>query len=156
MSPQVTVRPAEDQDGPWIQSQYDAIGFVRSDLARDHVVIAELRGERVALGRLVPLQNVEGEVAELGGIYVGDAWRGQGVARAIVDSLVERCSAFTRVYCLPYEHLVPFYTSYGFREVDPTAVEIPEEVRSKHAWCLESYEPKTLMLVRERLQLAGW
>jgi predicted GNAT family N-acyltransferase len=53
------------------------------------------------------------------------ACRGQGLARAIVDSLVALCASFTRVYCLPYEHLVSFYVEYGFREVDPTAAEIP-------------------------------
>lgn len=80
MSPQVAVRPAVDQDGPWIHEKYDSIRFVRSDLERDHVVIVELDGERVALGRLVPRKG-DGEGSGEGPSWEASTWLTRAACR---------------------------------------------------------------------------
>ena len=91
------LRTATSADAGWIDEQYAVAGFLSSDLARDVLVIAELDGRRAGMGRLVPA----GEGAfELGGMWVLEAFRGRGIARAIVDELI----ASDR---LPGSHLVP-------------------------------------------------
>lgn len=151
MSGSIVVRPAAGSDAAWVAAQYEEIGFVPSDLARDTVVIAELDGQRIGLGRLVPISQ---GVAELGGIYVQSPFRGLGVARRIVTRLVEgdgerERAGYERMFCLPYEHLVPFYAGFGFQSVEASSAIVPDEVRRKHAWCLETYEPRTAILVRD-------
>ena len=127
-------------DAAWIQEQYADIGFLPSDLARETIVIAEIEGQRAGMGRLVPAG--EG-VFELGGILVLDAFRGRGVARAIVDELIRRAGA-AEVYCIPFADLGALYAAAGFRRIDAEGV--PEKVREKLAWCERNIDRAVMLM----------
>ena len=123
------LRTATPADAGWIQEQYEKVHFIPSDLARDVVVVAEVDGVRVGMGRLVPAGD---GACELGGMYVDDAYRGRGIARAIVDELIVR-AASKDVYCVPFADLEALYAAAGFRRID--AANVPEKIREKLDWC---------------------
>lgn len=112
----MNLRTATSDDEPWINARYASVHFIPSDLARDRVVIAEIDGAPVGMGRLVPA----GEGAyELGGMFVLDAYRGRGIARAIVDELI-RLANGADLYCIPFADLTALYAAAGFEHADPT------------------------------------
>lgn len=127
----ISVHTAEPEDFAWVNKQYDEVGFPHSDVNNDLMVLAEVDGTRAGLGRLV---RVCADTAELGGIYVFNEFRRQGVASKVVRFLVEQAHPFKRVYCLPFENLHDFYASYGFVPVE-NLEDVPEKVRQKHEWC---------------------
>lgn len=124
------LRRATLDDAGWINAAYDAIGFQRSDLARELIVVAEVDGDRAGIGRLVPAGE---EACELGGMLVFDAYRGRGVARALIGELLRHAAART-VYCIPFADLEPIYAKAGFTVIGEDDA-LPESVRKKLAWC---------------------
>src|SRR5262245_54122533 len=139
----VQVRQANLQEISWINERYDEVSFIHSDLARDFVAIAELDGVRAGLGRVV---RIDSSTAELGGMYVLTEFRGRGIADAIVRFLLDQSRTCSTIYCIPFAHISGFYQRFGFVLChEPSSV--PEEVRSKHAWCNGYYPHPTLLLV---------
>ena len=64
---------------------------------------------------------------ELGGIYVEESARRQGVARELVTRLIQemkskiQCNTKTTIlWCIPFQHLQDFYISCGFQPVLPS------------------------------------
>ncbi|HUP57070.1 MAG TPA: GNAT family N-acetyltransferase, partial [Bdellovibrionota bacterium] len=138
------VRPAREDELAWINARYDEVGFLHSKTATE-CLIAELNGARAGLGRLVEL---DARNAELGGMFVFSAYRGRGIAGAIVGKLLERSAGYERVFCLPFAHLAEFYQGFGFRPFDDHDA-VPPAVAEKLDWCnLEL--GKTLLLAIER------
>lgn len=138
----MVLRIATPDDAGWVREQYEKAGFIPSDLARDTVVVAELGGNRAGLGRLVPA----GESAyELGGMYVDDAYRGRGVAHAIVQELIRRAGA-KEVYCVPFANLESLYAESGFRRVD--AVNVPEAIQEKLDWCAREIPDRAVIVMK--------
>ena len=122
------LRTATPADAGWIEEQYEKVHFIPSDLERDTIVLAEVDGERVGIGRLVPA----GEGAyELGGMFVDNAYRGRGIAHAIVDELIRRAGD-RDVYCVPFADLETLYAAAGFRRIE--AVDVPEKIQEKLDW----------------------
>ena len=138
------VRRATAADLPWINSQYDEIKFVRSDLANEFVAIAECQGERVGLGRIVQISN---DTAELGGMFVLPEFRSRGVAHQVIRTLLSYADRFDTIYCLPFEPLATFYEGHGLSAVSELS-NVPKQVLRKHHWCNEKYEHPTLLLWR--------
>jgi N-acetylglutamate synthase-like GNAT family acetyltransferase len=136
------LRRATLEDAPWINAAYDAIGFQRSDLARELLIVAEVEGERAGIGRLVPAGE---EACELGGMLVFDAFRGRGIARAIIDELLRHAAGRT-VYCIPFADLEPVYAKAGFTVIDEDAP-APEYVRKKLAWCRREIAREVVVMV---------
>ena len=56
---------------------------------------------------------------ELASIVVAPSWRGQGVARAIIEHLLNNSPRPLWLTCV--SPLIPFYTRFGFREVTTPA-----------------------------------
>ena len=140
----VHVRAALPTELEWANACYRDAGFLPST-ATDRIAIAECGGKRAGLGRVVPVQP---GVAELGGMYVLPAFRGQAVARRIVDFLVQQSDA-ARLYCIPFAHLEAFYASCGFARVGADDA-VPAPVAHKLAWCERQYEQPVCLLVRGR------
>jgi N-acetylglutamate synthase-like GNAT family acetyltransferase len=138
------LRTATPDDAGWIDEQYEEAGFIPSDLASDVVVIAELDGTRAGLGRLVPVGD---HAFELGGMFIRDAFRGRGVARAIVDELIRRATG-AELYCVPFADLETLYASAGFLRVDRDRV--PEKVQEKLDWCAREIDRAVILMRYQR------
>lgn len=115
----MSIQLATSNDLKWINSQYDSIGFVRSDLKRDKVAIITYNNEYAGVGRLV---QIDEDTLEMGGIFILPQFRGLQLAGELVSFLVETAkkSQIQNVYCLPFEELENFYKKYGYTEVDTT------------------------------------
>jgi GNAT superfamily N-acetyltransferase len=122
------LRTARPDELGWMNEQYAQVHFIPSD-AHDTMVVAELDGERAGFGRLVEAGD---NAYELGGIFVFEAFRGRGVARAIVEELIRR-GAGREIYCIPFADLEPLYAASGFRRVD--RVGAPRKIQEKLEWC---------------------
>lgn len=138
----VTVRRLFDSELAWANERYDEIHFLPSKAA-DFVVVAEIEGRKVGLGRLVRIDDTS---AELGGIYVLPAFRGGRIAQAIVAYLLQE-SPYRNLFCIPFAHLERFYLGFGFRRV-PAETAVPRVVAEKVNWCTETYPASVCVLLR--------
>lgn len=82
----MSIQLATSNDLKWINSQYDSIGFVRSDLKRDKVAIITYNNEYAGVGRLV---QIDEDTLEMGGIFILPQFRGLQLAGELVSFLVE-------------------------------------------------------------------
>lgn len=138
------IKTAKLADLPWVNAKYDEIGFVHSSLVDETVAIAELDGEAAGLGRIQKVADAE---AELGGMYVFQKFRRQGVAEHIIRFLIEKGANFNRIWCLPFNHLQDYYQQFGFFPASDFK-DAPQKVLDKHAWCNSNYDKPVLLLVR--------
>ena len=139
------LRIATAADAEWINAAYAEVAFQTSDLSRELVIVAELDGERAGIGRLVPAGE---DACELGGMLVFDAYRGRGVARAIIAELLRHARGRT-VYCIPFADLEPIYARAGFVRCAPGAT-VPEYVREKLEWCRREISRPVVLMVLAR------
>ena len=74
-------------------------------------LIAEVDGEIVGCGALHVMWE---DLAEIRTLATADAWRGKGVGRVLVETLLEnaRTLGISRVFCLTFE--VDFFIRNGF------------------------------------------
>jgi GNAT superfamily N-acetyltransferase len=100
------VRAAKISEIEWINQRYDEVEFVRSVFEKEIIAIAEVDGQKAGIGRLV---NVNKGNLELGGMYVFESFRGKGIAGEIIEFLLSHADSKSIVYCIPFQHLVPFY-----------------------------------------------
>ncbi|HDR8068723.1 TPA: GNAT family N-acetyltransferase [Bacillus cereus] len=140
----MSIQLATSNDLKWINSQYDSIGFVRSDLKRDKVAIITYNNEYAGVGRLV---QIDEDTLEMGGIFILPQFRGIQLAGELVSFLVETAkkSQIQNVYCLPFEELENFYKKYGYTEVDTTTEAVHPIILKKYNWCLENYDKHVLL-----------
>jgi GNAT superfamily N-acetyltransferase len=178
----ITLQRAKEADLPWINAQYATVPF-RPTTVADKVLIAynSNTDEQVGLGRLIPLASssastqdddesltasafvVSTLVWELGGIYVQPAYRGQGLARRIVQGLLDLAAArddgletptpttITTIWCLPFAHLLPFYTSFGFEAVSRCSPQVPATIRTTLGDCCTAFPDRGVGLLRMEL-----
>ena len=137
------LRLANPDDERWINERYASVHFQPSDLARDLMVVAEVDGVAAGIGRLVP---AGAEACELGGMHVLDAFRGRGVARAIIDELLRHANG-REVYCIPFAELEPIYAAAGFARIERRD-DHPEYVREKLAWCEREIPHRPVILMQ--------
>lgn len=138
------IRRADRSEIKWINDCYDEVEFMHSCYDKEVIAIAEVHCQKAGLGRLV---TVVEDNFELGGIYVFEAFRGQGIARKIVEFLLAHTHASKKTYCIPFEHLVGFYEQCGF-ELCANLEQVPKEVLEKYFWCKEKYSQPTALLVK--------
>lgn len=139
----IQIRCAMQSELPWINSSYDTVEFVHSSFDKEIIAIAEVNGQKAGLGRLV---SIDPNNLELGGMYVFEAFRGQGVARKIVEFLLKYALPNQSIYCIPFEHLVSFYCEFGFKKcIDFDKV--PHDILTKFGWCKDKYSTSTALLV---------
>lgn len=137
------IRNAEKSEISWINACYDEVEFVHSIYEREKIAVAEMDGQKAGLGRLVRLDSVN---FELGGMFVFESFRGKGIATKIVKFLLSEILPEHRVYCIPFEPLIPFYHQFGFmpcKELEP----VPHEISTKYLWCKNKYPQPTSLLV---------
>lgn len=139
------LRTAEKSELGWINACYDEVEFVHSDFENEMIAIAEFDKQKAGLGRLV---KVDEEHFELGGMYVFESFRGKGIAKELVKFLLSFVEPYQTVYCIPFEHLLPFYKECGFTNCS-NFESIPPTIIDKYRWCQEKYTHPTALLVLE-------
>lgn len=90
---------------------------------RRFVAALDENGAVIGCGQLKPHRDGSWELAS---IAVTTAWRGQGVARAIIEHLLNGSPRPLWLTCV--SSLVPFYARFGFREITSLA-EMPPYFR---------------------------
>jgi len=125
---------------------YAGLRFGASGAARDRTFGVLRDGRLLALGRI---QCHADDSLEVGGFWVHENERGRGLARRLVRHVLDALPAGREVWCLPFEHLLPFYESFGMQRVD-CAAELPEGIRAKRSFCgaheAEGHYAKTALL----------
>ncbi len=143
------VRLATRPEINWINQRYDEVEFVHSDFDQEVIAVAEVDGQKAGIGRLV---TIDANHLELGGMYVFEQHRGQGVAQKIVEFLLKHALPSQTTYCIPFEHLKPFYERNGFTSC--TNLErVPKKLLEKYLWCKDKYSQPTVLLVTSNVTL---
>lgn len=140
----MNIHLATSIDLEWINTQYDSIGFLPSDLKIDRVAIISYDNEYAGIGRLV---QIDEDTIEMGGIFILPQFRGLQLAGELVLFLVETAKKLQvqNVYCLPFEELENFYKKYGYTEVDTTKEVVHPIILKKYNWCLDNYDKHVLL-----------
>lgn len=112
--------------------------------ARRHdrcMVVRDGQGQIIACGYLRKLRGAQ----LLAGVAVAPDFRGQGVARLLLNRMAGTFDEKT--FTFPYQHLVPFYQSLGFIEEDAT--EQPSSILDR----LQTYrrQGRDIVLMRHQM-----
>jgi GNAT superfamily N-acetyltransferase len=137
----IEIRALRDDEHGWAAERYLELRFAASPQGT-RMLVAELDGARVGLGRLV--EHAPG-VFELGGIWTDETARNRGVARAMVAALLALAPA-GRLWCIPFAHLAAFYETFDFEVARPPW---PGPIAEKVAACHAQHLPSVVVLVRE-------
>lgn len=142
----IQLRLANRSEIKWINECYDKVNFIHSNYDKEIIAIAEYNGQKVGLGRLV---TIDDDTFELGGIYVVESFRGKGIAKEVVRFLLNQAKPYQTIYCIPFEHLVPFYQKFGFIQCINLEM-VPKDLLKKFNWCKEKYNNPTSLLVLKK------
>lgn len=142
--PPVRLRRFTADELDWINARYREVDFVASS-ADELIAVAEVGGVSAGIGRVVPVAD---GVGELGGMLVFDAFRGSGVAKAIIAYLVAQSCCDT-LYCLPFADLRALYAAAGFMQLEDFTG-VPSKVAAKHQWCNTHYPAPVLLMRRSK------
>lgn len=136
------IRRAKKTELEWVNQCYDQAGFIHSNFEKEVIAIAEWEGQKAGLGRLV---QIDTQNLELGGMYVLEPFRGKGIAKELVKFLLSHVKPLQKVYCIPFEHLLPFYRECGF-DICQDLEQAPQKLVEKLLWCKKAYPHPTLLL----------
>lgn len=140
----IIIRTASPTELEWINARYAQIDFLPSS-EKDLIGIAEVKGERAGLGRIVPITD---DTGELGGMYVLERFRGRSIAPYIIKYLLT-ISPVCHLYCIPFAHLERLYRGLGFMPVNDLS-SVPSKIYDKYQWCLGHY-PQSVLLLEQKL-----
>lgn len=111
----IEIRPARAEDQARIN---DLVRSARLNPLRldwnNFVVAEEQDGEVVACGQI---RTHRDGTQELASIVVDEGWRGRGLARAVIERLMDRAGRPLWLMCR--SGLAPLYDRFGFEEVGP-------------------------------------
>jgi len=113
-APAFTIQKAEPEHTGQIRSLILHAGINPTALDWKRFLVAlSPRGEFIGCGQIKPHAD---STMELASIAVEPKWRGQGVARAIIDALLALYSG--ELYLMCQSSLGPLYEKFGFRSVE--------------------------------------
>ena len=115
----VVVSEALASDIPEVKVLYSECGYGGRIAESDIVLVARRNSEMVGVVRLAS----EGGVLILRGMQVKSSFQRQGVGTALLRQCVTYLGARS-CYCLPYAHLVGFYSLANFRNANEA--ELPD------------------------------
>jgi len=107
------LRPAKSSDFPKIRALIRAVHINPLGLNWEHFVLAvNPQDEMIGCGQV---KNHRDGSKELASIAIVPAWRGKGVARAIIEKLLETHPGDLYLTCR--SSLQPFYERFGFEVI---------------------------------------
>lgn len=117
MTSKYTLRPATADDFPAIRGLIRAVRINPTGLDwRRFIIAVDGQGKLIGCGQV----KLHGDGSrELASIAVKPAWRGQGIASAIIERLIELYPGPLYLTCRP--PLSPFYERFGFRRLSGSA-----------------------------------
>ncbi len=114
------IRPAEKNDSRLIRRLIDHVQINPLGLDWRHFLVAiTAGGEFAGCGQIKPHRDGSRELAS---IAVWEKYRGQGIARGIIERLLEVEQA-RPLFLMCRSRLIPFYSQFGFE--DATSSELP-------------------------------
>ena len=109
-----TLRAARETDAAAIKQLIRTVGINPMDLDwRRFTVAVDAQDQVLATGQIKPHQK--GAIQELASIAVLEEHRGQGLARAIIEQLLE--DSPRPLYLTCRSRLQPFYQKFGFQSL---------------------------------------
>lgn len=109
----ITLRPAVETDQPGIRDLIHRVGINPMDLNWRHFLIAEAGdGTFIGCGQLKPHNDGSLELASLA---VEESYRGQGVARLLIEKLLAEGTRPLYLMCRP--ELRTLYERFGFQDI---------------------------------------
>jgi N-acetylglutamate synthase-like GNAT family acetyltransferase len=106
------LRPARETDASAIKQLIRSVGINPMDLDwRRFVVAVDEHDQVIATGQIKP--HSKGALLELASIAVMEQHRGEGLARAIIEHLLQENPRPLYLTCR--SHLQPFYQRFGFQ-----------------------------------------
>jgi N-acetylglutamate synthase-like GNAT family acetyltransferase len=110
----VRLRPALEADFKDIKDLIYEVGINPTGLDWRRFIVAETpNGQFVGCGQLKPHAD---RTLEMASIAVKSDWRGKGIARIIIQNLMD--AAPRPLYLTCRSELGPFYEKFGFRGID--------------------------------------
>lgn len=138
------VRKAQFDDIKWVNEMYDKVQFPHSNFESEFIAIAEIAQQKIGVGRII---NVNNKSAEMGGMYVFEAFRSFGISTKIIEFLLENNKNYENIFCLPFEKLKDYYGKFGFELLhENDYIKVPDKILKKYQWCNETFEEKVLLL----------
>jgi len=135
------VRDAKNRDEAWLLDHIEEMGLDDAAFrSRDYVIaVDEETNDRAGFGRVRIHKTDDGEICELTGIGVLEAWRGQGVGAHVIERLVETAGddGFETVYSLTGEH--GYLAQFGFDPVETD--DLPPKLQERLETKRESVDP---------------
>jgi N-acetylglutamate synthase-like GNAT family acetyltransferase len=115
LNPPFVLRPATAEDFPAIRRLIRQVGINPLGLDwRRFILAVTPAGSMIGCGQVKPHGDGSRELAS---IAVVPEWRNRGVARAIIEHLLENHPGVLYLTCRP--NLEPFYNRFGFRVTRP-------------------------------------
>lgn len=118
-----SLRPAAKQDFPAIKAMVNQARINPTGLAWERFWVAEAEGEVIGCAQLKPHKDGS---CELSSLVVRTDWRGQGIARTLIEHL--RSIHSGPLYLTCRTDLGPFYEKFGFRTI--SLEEMPKYFRT--------------------------
>lgn len=127
----VEIRRASAEDIPQVLRFYAGRGYGGGTTPSDTVLLAEEGGRLIGVVRLAP----EHGTTVLRGMQVHPDHQRRGVGSRLLARISEELGE-SACYCIPYAHLVQFYSQGGFDVIEPS--QAPQFLKER----LESYQAR--------------
>lgn len=128
LSPDDRVALAVESELPEVLDLYERVGYTGGVAEDDRVLVAHRAGRIVGAVRLCH----ETGLLVLRGMYVLEDSRGSGVGTALL-ARASREIGTAESWCVPYVHLMDFYSRIGFREATGRVPGFLGERRDRYA-----------------------
>ena len=118
MTQKYSLRPALESESSSIKDLIKLVGINPTGLDWKRFIVAvNERGQVVGCGQIKPHGA---DIRELASIAVLPKYRGQGIARAVIEMLLDESSRPLYLMCL--SHNGPMYEKFGFRALEAEAL----------------------------------
>ena len=109
-----SLRPALESESDSIKDLIKLVGINPTGLDWKRFIVAvNESGQVIGCGQIKPHG---GDIRELASIAVVPEYRGQGIARAVIEMLLDESERPLYLMCLSYNG--PMYAKFGFRAVE--------------------------------------